>query len=507
MRIVYASSEAVPFAKTGGLADVAGGLTGALAALGHDVTLMLPLYTQVQKKAALGEFEKIGEADSFWLNMGGKHVTGNFVMMRSKVTNLRVVLVDCPQYYDRSTLYGDKNQAYSDNCERYCFFSRAVMEWVKRQPDAVDIIHSNDWQTGLIPALVKLQLRQDPKFQNTASLYTIHNMNFQGSFWHWDMALTSIDWSHFTWREMEFFGQLNLLKTGIIFTEKVSTVSPTYAREIQTPEFGCGLENALKFRSKDLTGILNGIDHNHWNPGTDKYIPGQYTVDNFSQGKRINKEALQRKMGFPVNPDVPLVGMVSRITNQKGFDLIAACHEELFQLPMQFAFLGAGDPYFEELLHRWTRLYPDKVRNYIGYDEELAHLIEAGSDLFLMPSQFEPCGLNQLYSMNYGTLPIVNNTGGLADSVTDLSEKTEIEKTATGFVFYQYKSQDFMDTMQRALDTYRSPIKFQQMIINGMNRDWTWQRSANDYLTVYAQAQQKLSEPQSYEMMSAPTGA
>ena len=486
MKICFASSEAVPFAKTGGLADVAGGLTNALVQLGHDVTLILPKYEKVIQLDLEADYE-VKQKVPFSIRMGERDVHGMFEILREKKTNRSVVLVEAPQYFDRTSLYGDNNEAYGDNSERFIFFSRAIVEFAAREAVPFDVMHANDWQTGLVPALINTKRTEFPNFEKTKTIFTIHNMNFQGAFWHWDMMQTGMDWKYFNWREMENYGQINLLKTGIVFADEITTVSPTYAEEIKTPAYGCGLENVLSFHSSKLSGILNGIDPTDWNPKTDKHLSAHYDVGDYPSGKMKNKEALQEKMGLQPDRNLPLVGMVSRMTNQKGFDLISACQHDLFSLPAQFVFLGSGDPHFEGELRHWINHYEGKVKGYVGYNEELAHLIEAGSDLFLMPSQFEPCGLNQLYSMAYGTLPVVHKVGGLADSVTGYQRDGSNESIATGFVFDDYTPGALYETVKEAIALYRDKAAFGTLIKNGMQKDWTWKQSAKQYLELYGE--------------------
>ncbi len=488
MRIVIASSEAIPFSKTGGLADVASSLSKALAKHGHDVTLVTPYYRQILAKAN-GKVPPLNPLDqTIRVPIGNRMVEGKLVLSTLPGSTVRVVLIDQPQYFDRTSLYGNGEGDYADNCERFAFFSRAVFEAATVLRLEPDILHANDWQTGLIPALLKAEYRWRGGFERTASVFTIHNMAFQGQFWHWDMLLTGLDWKYFNWHQMEFFGKLNLLKTGLSFADKITTVSPTYAREIQTPEFGYGLNGLLYSRRDDLVGILNGIDTEVWNPATDPLLPQRYNHATVSQGKPVCKLAVQNKYGLPDRPEVPLFGMISRMTSQKGLDLILDCMRQLTSLDLQMTFLGTGDPGYEHALKRLAAEFPTKVGVTIGYDEELSHLIEAGADIFLMPSQFEPCGLNQMYSLAYGTVPIVRAVGGLADSVVDASEVTLSQGTANGFSFYEYSSPVFFRQVCRAMGTYLDRKTWLQLIQTGMERDWSWNRSAYEYERAYEQA-------------------
>jgi starch synthase len=494
LRIVLAASEAVPFSKTGGLADVAGALAKALDQLGHDVTLIVPdYYVMRQSSKTLPLITETGL--SFSITMDGRRVEGSVNWTELPGSGVRVLLVRAPEFFDRKQIYQEDGLGYIDNCERFCFFSRAVMEICRRMVLRPDILHCNDWQTGLIPALLNSQFAHQPGFENTASVMTIHNMAYQGRFWHFDMPLTGMDWKYFNHDQMEAWGDLNLLKTGIAFAEQVTTVSPTYAYEICTRQGGYGLEGLLRHRSHDLTGILNGIDDEIWNPETDRHLASRYSVSTAETGKAVCKTALQRRMKLPERPDTPLLGMVSRLVDQKGFDLIMGSVDRLLSQDLQMVFLGTGDPQYETRLKELSQQYPDKVAALIGFDDSLAHQIEAGADMFLMPSLFEPCGLNQMYSLKYGTVPIVRKVGGLADSVTnyesdaDTAESANISlQTATGFSFTDYHSDTFAKTVERALKAYRDKPTWRKLIQNGMSEDWSWKHSAEKYVEVYRKA-------------------
>ncbi|WP_459555797.1 glycogen synthase [Lacunimicrobium album] len=505
MNIILASSEAVPFAKTGGLADVATSLSEALANLGHDVTLVLPHYPQVMPQGHNGRFKIQPYGHPFAVKIGKRLQTGRFLSAKMVETSLSVVLIDQPDYYDRPQLYLQDGTDYEDNCERFVFFSRAVVELARQFTTPPDIIHANDWQTGLVPVLVSEELRKDPRFAGVASVQTIHNINYQGRFWHWDMPLTGLDWKYFNWKQMEFYGELNLLKSGITFADMITTVSPTYAREIQTPEYGCGLETVLRNRRESLAGILNGVSHADWNPATDWLIESNYSLKSIDEGKPICKADLQETMKLPVRDDVPILGMISRMTDQKGFDLIIETSELLMKMDIQLVFLGTGDRRYETFLDDLAERYPDKVATYIGFSEEVAHKIEAGSDIFLMPSRFEPCGLNQMYSMIYGTVPIVHRVGGLADSVVNVTTSTLSAGTANGFSFDHYTGSAFIFTVQEALRVFEDKQTWQKIVQNGMSTDWTWKRSANQYVDVYQRALEKIRPtPASSEVSENP---
>lgn len=491
LRIVMAASEAVPFAKTGGLADVSTALAKALDQIGHDVTLIMPDYRVLRKKRKSDIPDVSSTGMRVTISMNGRPVTAGVNWTTLPGTQVRVLLIAVPEYFDRSELYMQDGEGFSDNCERYCFFSRAVLDICQQMVLRPDILHANDWQTGLIPALLNSNYANRPGFENAASVMTLHNMAYQGRFWHLDMKLTGMEWHYFNLEQMEMWGDLNLLKTGIAFADQITTVSPTYAGEVCTSEGGEGLHDLLSHRSGDLTGILNGIDDEVWNPSTDPMLPAAFSVDNVQPGKAACKSELQKRIGLPQRDGTPLIGMVSRMSDQKGFDLIAECFDRLVSHDVQYVFLGTGDPKFEQILSDFSSRYPDKVAVMIGFDEGLAHLIEAGSDLFLMPSRFEPCGLNQMYSLRYGTLPIVRRVGGLADSVVDTNDQTLKDGTATGFVFNDYDAPAMADCIECALSQYHQKDQWNAIQKNGMSIDWSWQSSAQKYLEVYHKARER----------------
>ena len=490
LRIVIAASEAVPFSKTGGLADVAGALAKSLDQLGHDVTLFLPDYFLLrQNKGSLPAIHDTGLR--FSIQMNGRAVPGAVNWTTLPNTNVRVLLVRQPEYFDRRHLYQEDGHGYADNCARFCFFSRAVLEICRQMILRPDVIHSNDWQTGVVNGLLQTQYNGRPGFERTGSVMTLHNMAFQGRFWHFDMPLTGMDWRHFNQNQMEAWGDLNLLKTGIAFADQITTVSPTYATEICTSDEGYGLEGLLSHRRDDLVGILNGIDDDVWNPETDHHIPAPYSIDTVGEGKRQCKAHLQTRMHLDQRADVPILGMVSRMADQKGFDLITGAAERILSQDLQMLFLGTGDAYYEGQLRDLARRYPGKVAVEIGFDDSLAHQIEAGSDIFLMPSRFEPCGLNQMYSLRYGTVPIVRKVGGLADSVENFASESESLQTATGFVFGDYSKELLAETIEKAISLYHQPHIWRQIVRNGMSRDWSWTRSAHEYVAVYRRAMER----------------
>ena len=350
----------------------------------------------------------------FIVPIGSKMVSGHLAKSHLPGGQVPVYFVQQDQYFDRDQLYGTEGRDYIDNCERFVFFNRAVMEAIRLLDLPVDLLHANDWQTALLPAYLKIEYRHLPRYQQIATLLTVHNIAFQGQFWHWDMLLTGLDWKYFNWRQMEFHGKLNLLKTGMVFADSINTVSPRYAQEIQSSPLGCGLEGVLQHRRDVLSGILNGMDANEWNPASDPHLPARYDAESVAVGKPICKAGLQKELGLPASPRTPLLAAVGRLTDQKGFDLIAEVIQRWVETnDAQWIILGTGQPKYHRLFESLAQRYPQKVAVRLEFSNPLAHRIEAGADLFLMPSRYEPCGLNQLYSLKYGTVPVVRATGGL----------------------------------------------------------------------------------------------
>ncbi len=488
MKILMTASEAVPFAKTGGLADVATALSRTLSEQGHEVVLILPHYPQLLPRGSQSRFKIEAAGEPFRVAVGSREAQGNFLLAQLPESAVKVILVDQPDYFDRPSPYVYENIPYEDNCERFVFFSRAILEATRRF-GPFDIIHANDWQTGLVPALIEVEERKPGSpFEHIGTVFTIHNLAFQGRFWHWDMALTGLDWKYFNWKQMEFFGDLNLLKTGIVFADRVTAVSPSYAKEICTPALGWGLDPALAGRGKSLTGILNGVDIKTWNSETDRFIKINYNKDTVSQNKPVCKADLQRILGLPDCSDAPLIAMISRLSQQKGFDLLEQAGDRLLDNKAQFVFLGTGERKYERFVKELAKRYPGRVASLIRFDEELAHKIEAGADLFLMPSEFEPCGLNQMSSMLYGTLPIVHAVGGLADSVTPTTPETIKKQTATGFSFKKYDVDSFLKALTQALETYQDRALWNQIQHSAMAQDLSWNNSAKNYVKVYEKA-------------------
>ncbi|HEX4130898.1 MAG TPA: glycogen synthase GlgA [Pirellulales bacterium] len=492
MKILLAASEAVPFAKTGGLADVAGALPIELAKLGHEPVLFIPAYRRALESGQ--PVEATGQ--EFTIAIGSKRVRGCLLRSVLPGSDVPVYLVRHDEYFDRPELYGINGSDFIDNCERYTFFCRAVLESIRLLELNTQIVHANDWQTGLLPAFLKTEYRGVPGYEQIASLFTIHNLAYQGQFWHWDMLLTGLDWKYFNWHQMEFFGKLNLMKTGLVFTDWISTVSPRYAEEIQSAPLGSGLEGVLQQRRDVLSGIINGVDYSIWNPANDPHIAQQYDVNTFETGKAVCKAALQREFGLPVEPRTPLLGFVGRLAEQKGIDLVVKVMQDwLRSSPAQWVLLGTGDPAYHQALTTLADRYPQKVSLRLAYSDVLAHRIEAGADVFLMPSRFEPCGLNQLYSLKYGTVPLVRATGGLADTVTDVTRESLEAGTATGFSFREYSPLALGETLARVCQTFDIPSVWSKIVRTGMSQDWSWTRSARDYTTLYQRMLSRVKQP------------
>ena len=487
MNILFASSEAVPFSKTGGLADVCGALPIELAKLGHQPAVILPYY---RKTRYCGQpIEPLGI--DFIVPIGSKMVAGHLLKSVMPDGNTPVYLVQQDQYFDRDELYGADGKDFVDNCERFAFFSRAVLEAVRLLDLKIDVLHANDWQTGLTPAYLKLEYNKLARYRDIASLFTIHNIAYQGQFWHWDMLLTGLDWKYFNWRQMEFHGYLNLLKTGLVFADSISTVSPRYAQEIQTSPLGCGMEGVLQHRRESLHGILNGIDTKEWDPQNDQHLPANYNAETADQVKPICKAALQKEMGLPQDLSAPLVGIVGRLAEQKGIDLIVEVMQRWVQTSdVQWAILGTGEPEYHKALEKLAERFPGKVGLRLDFSTPLAHRIEAGADMFLMPSRFEPCGLNQLYSLRYGTVPVVRSTGGLADTIVGYDPQSPNEN-ANGFAFQEYSSLALGESLRQACDAFRRPEIWRRLISVGMNQDWPWSHSAKEYVNLYEKTMER----------------
>ena len=486
MKIAFVASEAVPYAKTGGLADVAGSLPAALEKLGCEVKLFLPKYYRVDEdKYGLHYNWNIGEMP---IRVAGHNRSVHLHQATLPDSNVEVNFIDCPHYYHRGDIYTN----HPDEDERFILLCKGVIETLQRMKWVPDVIHCNDWQTGLLPLFIKDNYGWDRLFDDTAFLFSIHNIGYQGRFPKETMSKAELKGEYFyPGGPVELDNAVNFMKAGILFSEIITTVSKTYAAEILTPEYGAGMQAALLSRKKDFYGIINGVDNNLWNPEEDKLIPFRYSSQ-YLTGKLKNKKFLLEHANLPFDESVPLIGIISRMVVQKGFDVFADALVKLVDLPVQWAILGSGEERFEDLFLRMAHSMPEKVFTYIGYNNELAHLIEAASDMFLMPSHYEPCGLNQIYSLKYGTVPIVRKTGGLADTVQDWHEYLTIGKeTGTGFSFNDYSSYALYTTVERAIRTFYDKETWKKLRLNGMAKDFSWERSAKEYKELYKKAIEK----------------
>jgi len=480
MKILFTASEAAPFAKTGGLADVAGSLPPAIAPLGHEVRVVMPYYRQVGSHAS-----NLKHVATFSVPLGTWEESCDVLEGRMG-RDIIVYFIKKDIYYDRPELYRTARTDYPDNAERFIFFSRAVLELCRALDYRPDIIHCNDWQTGLIPLYLKTLYRGSEALSKTKTVFTVHNLGYQGIFWHWDMRLTGIGWDLFTPEGIEFWGKVNFLKAGLVFSDIITTVSKTYSREIQTPEFGHGLEGVLVNRARDLTGIVNGIDSRNWDPARDHDIPKTYSAARLA-GKALCKKALQALIRMP-GTDGPLIGMVTRLADQKGLDILTEALPEIMSLGVQLVILGTGDEKYHRILSNAAGRYSKKMRVLLRYDDSLAKNLYAGCDMFLMPSRYEPCGLGQMMALRYGTVPVVRRTGGLSDTVADYNPKTG---RGTGFLFDEYSAPALIACLRRALEVYRDGNKWKRLMRNGMNQDFSWERSAEEYVKVYKKAMRK----------------
>lgn len=449
MKILFCSSEVVPFAKTGGLADVAGALPLALEALGEEVAIVMPQYKSISKcQSSIGK-------------------------------DIKVYFITNDKYFKRDGLYQDKHGDYPDNLERFSYFSRKAIELVKDINYKPDIIHINDWQAALVPAYLKILYARDDFFKDTGTILTIHNLGFQGIFAKEEFPKLGLDWSWFNIDGFEFYGRVNLLKAGIIFSDIVNTVSPTYAHEIQTEEFGFGLEGLLKKKKRRLFGILNGLDYSLWDPATDKFIAHNFSSSQI-EGKARNKEELQNARRLSIGPNIPLIGIVSRLTEQKGLDILCESLDALCRLKLQVAILGVGDLKYHKLLESIAQRYPKQISLYLGFNDPLAHKIYAGCDMFLMPSRYEPCGLGQMVAFRYGAIPIAFNTGGLADTVTEKN----------GFLFTRYTKEALSEAVKKAFDVFKHPQQWLKLVNTAMACRFSWKDSAKEYLRIYGKAKE-----------------
>ncbi len=483
MKILLASSEVFPFSKTGGLADMVGALARALAQAGHEACVVTPLY-----RGILNKFPKIKRENwEFNLPLGDKWIQGGLWSVEPE-KGLKIYFIEQPEFFDRAGIYLEKNISYADNDARYIFFSKCVVHLARYLPWRADVVHVHDWQGALVPAMLQQQQREgwgNPP----VSCLTIHNLAYQGVFPLETYALTGLAEDFFHPEGAEFFGYLNCLKAGIAFADIITTVSPRYAREITTPEFGCALDGLLRKRFERLVGILNGVDYQEWNPAKDPHLFKNFSVTRLA-GKRAGKAALQKLLGLPVKADAPLFGTVSRLAEQKGVDIQLGALEEMLNSEMQFVLLGSGSAEYENAYRDLAARYPRNAAIRIGYDETLAHRIEAGCDYFLMPSQFEPCGLNQMYSLRYGTIPVVRAVGGLDDSVIDFNQNPA---RANGIKFHEYSVRALSKAIRKAIAIYSEPKLLTLYRRNGMKANFSWEHTVEQYLTAYNQIRPQIN--------------
>lgn len=476
MRILFVASECVPFAKTGGLADVVGALPKFIAGLGHEVDVLLPRYRTIP----LSSLSPV--ISSLTIPMGQRHkFCSVWRLQQSPAAGASTYFIDCPEYFDREALYGDKSGDYGDNAERFALFSRAALEFAKRASIAPEVIHCHDWQSALVPVFLKQDYSNDWFFGKTATVFTIHNMGYQGLFGSGVVESAGLPRSSFHPSGMEFFGKVNYLKGGIVYANAVTTVSRKYSQEIQTPEYGHGLDGVVRQRGADVHGILNGVDYSEWSPALDPHIAQNYSPERLA-GKRECKRDLLREFKLPEELNRPLIAIISRLADQKGFDLISEGIEPLLALNPLFVVLGSGEPKYEYLLQRIAGVHHRQFGLRLAFDNKLAHKIEAGADLFLMPSRYEPCGLNQIYSLKYGTVPVVRATGGLDDTVEPFNPATG---RGAGFKFHDYTSAALVGAVREALETYAQREVWRRLMRNGMERDFSWNASARQYVRLY----------------------
>ncbi len=476
MHIVFAASECVPYAKTGGLADVVGSLPRELVKLGHVVTVYLPRYRQVAKMVPNPPVALPSLTIPFpYYNHFASILDGGVA------DGVQHYFVDCPEMFDRENFYSTPGGDYGDNAERFGLFCRAVLE-ASKQLGVPDVFHVHDWQASMLTVLLRSTYFFDPVLRNVPSVLTIHNAGYQGWFPPDTMEKLLLPWDMFTMDKLEQYDTVNFLKGGIVYADAITTVSRRYAEEIQTPEFGASLDGILRRRSADLVGILNGVDYAEWNPATDRNIAAHYTPENL-EGKQECRRDLLHAFGMDhVAAETPVIGIVSRFTSQKGFDLLSQVIDKLVMEDMVLIALGNGEQFYEDLMRDMEARFPDRLRVMVKYDNVVAHKIEAGADIFLMPSRYEPCGLNQIYSLKYGTVPVVHATGGLDDTIDNWDMETN---TGTGFKFWDYTPEALLATTRWALDTFRSQEAWSALMQNGMAQDYSWKRPAEAYAALY----------------------
>src|SRR3954467_8513128 len=479
MHIAFAASEGVPFSKTGGLADVVGALPRALVSAGHQVSVYLPRYRQTKLK----DSQTVVRSVTIPFDDRYRFCS---ILSAGNQAGVQFYFVEYPPFFDREALYGTPSGDYPDNAERFALFSRAVLEESKILGARV-VFHCHDWQSALVPILLRTIYADDPGDRGVPVVFTIHNMGYQGLFPPDTLVLLGLPWDLLTMDKLEFFGKVNFLKGALVFSDFITTVSKKYSQEIQTSEYGFGLEGVLRARAATVTGILNGVDYNEWSPEKDKYIAANYSAANLD-GKELCKKDLLEQFGLAsADPKLPVIGIVSRFATQKGFDLIAQIADRLVREDAITVALGTGEKDYEDLFRKLAQAFPRKFGVKVGFDNTLAHKIEAGSDMFLMPSRYEPSGLNQMYSLKYGTVPIVRATGGLDDTIEPFDVTTG---RGTGFKFYDYSGEAMLSTIKAALALYKDQSSWQNLMKNGMAKDYSWGVSAKEYVRVYERARQ-----------------
>jgi len=482
MKVLFATSEVSPYSRAGGLADVSHTLPLALARMGHEVLITSPKYRQSRNiKPPLKILDTNLEVPISWMKKPAQ-------ICQARLDNqVTVYLIGRDDLYDREGLYGNEYGDYQDNAERFIFFSRAVLELCLALDLRPDLIHCNDWQTGLIPVYLKTLYAQIPSLGSTASLFTIHNLGYQGLFWHYDLHLTGLSWDLFTPKGLEFFGKMNLMKAGIVYADILNTVSPNYRKEILTPANGFGLDGVLKTRENDLYAVLNGVDYQVWDPSQDPFLPAAYSPDDL-ENKKICKSHLQDLFHLKKKGEIPVVAFISRLLDRKGLDLVTRIFPRLMELELEIILMGQGLEQYQTWAMEMAEKYPGLIGLEMGYNESLAHRIQAGADILLMPSRYEPCGLDQLYGLKYGTIPIVRAVGGLEDTIEDYNPQTD---QGTGFKFKEYEWEKLLQTTQRALSVYRDKSRWKRLIQRAMNQDFSWEKSASQYQSLYQKAMAK----------------
>ena len=482
MQIVFAASEAVPFAKSGGLADVVGALPREILKLGHDVTVYLPIYAAVRSHLE-GDITYRVRSITIPFPQGNRFAG---IVDGGERDGVKFYFVDCPEMFDRQGLYGNNGDSYGDNAERFGLFCRAVLEATKLI-GVPDVFHAHDWQAALIPVLLNTVYSADPDLKKCASVLTIHNAAYQGWFPPSTTEQLLLPWEIFTYDKLEHYNTFNFLKGGIVYADALTAVSPKYAEEIQTPEFGTGLDGALRRRSADLRGILNGVDYTEWDPATDGNLAAHYTAADLA-GKRDCRKDLLHAFGLEAPEETPVIGICSRFASQKGFDLLEQIAGRLAERDVAVVALGTGEPYYEKFFRDFAYANAGRFAVQIRYDDALAHKVEAGADIFLMPSRFEPCGLNQMYALKYGTVPVVRAVGGLENTVAEWNPALN---TGTGFKFEAYEAQALLDAIDRALAAFYDKKQWSQLMQNGMAQNFSWDKPAREYVAVYEEAARK----------------